>query len=87
MPLERLPDGRLGVASAGAGPITVNVTNAPAGVERVRSTPDANGGTRIDIELRRMVEDMGERMLSDRGSPWARALSRTLGVNPARTIG
>ena len=33
-----------------------------------------------------MVEDMGERMLSDRGSPWARALSRSFGVNPARTI-
>jgi hypothetical protein len=87
MPLSRLPDGRLGVASASPGPITVNVTNAPAGVERVRSAPDGNGGTRIDIQLRRMVEDMGERMLSDRGSPWARALSRTLGVNPARTIG
>jgi phage-related minor tail protein len=87
MPLSRLPDGRLGVTSAGgAGPVTVNVINAPAGVERVRSAPDGNGGTRVDVELRRMVEDMGERMLSDRGSPWARALSRTLGVNPARTI-
>jgi hypothetical protein len=87
MPLSRLPDGRLGVSTAGgAGPVTVNVINAPAGVERVRSAPDGNGGTRIDVELRRMVEDMGERMLSDRGSPWARALSRTLGVNPARTI-
>jgi phage-related minor tail protein len=87
MPLSRLPDGRLGVGSAGAGPITVNVTNAPAGVERVSTARDGTGGTRIDVELRRMVEDMGERMLSDRGSPWARALSRTLGVNPARTIG
>jgi phage-related minor tail protein len=87
MPLSRLPDGRLGVTNAGGpGPVTVNVINAPAGVERVRSAPDGNGGTRIDVELRRMVEDMGERMLSDRGSPWARALSRTLGVNPARTI-
>ena len=88
MPLSRLPDGRLGVASpAGAGPVTVNVMNAPAGTTaRATSSPDGSGGTRIDVELRRMVEDMGERMLSDRGSPWARALSRSFGVNPARTI-
>ena len=88
MPLSRLPDGRLGVVSAaGAGPVTVNVMNAPAGTTaRATASPDGSGGTRIDVELRRMVEDMGERMLSDRGSPWARALSRSFGVNPARTI-
>ena len=87
MPLGRLPDGRLGVASGGAAAINVTVNNHAGAQVTPRSTKDGEGRPGLDIDIRRMVEDMGERMLSDRGSRWQRALSRTIGSNPASTIG
>ena len=87
MPLGRLPDGRLGVASSGTSAINVTVNNHAGDQVTPRATKDGEGRPGIDIDIRRMVEDMGERMLSDRGSRWQRALSRTIGSNPASTIG
>ena len=87
MPLGRLPDGRLGVASSGSSAITVTVNNHAGDQVTPRATKDDEGRPGVDIDIRRMVEDMGERMLSDRGSRWQRALSRTIGSNPASTIG
>ena len=87
MPLGRLPDGRLGVASGGTAAINVTVNNHAGDQVTPRATKDGEGRPGIDIDIRRMVEDMGERMLSDRGSRWQRALSRTIGSNPASTIG
>ena len=78
-----------GLASPAAAASAINVTvNNHAGDQvTTRATKDGEGRPGIDIDIRRMVEDMGERMLSDRGSRWQRALSRTIGSNPASTIG
>jgi len=60
MPLQRGSDGKLGVASSGgggrAGNVTVNVFNAPAGVESQQTTTDAQGNSRVDITLRKAVD-------------------------------
>jgi hypothetical protein len=87
MPLGRLPDGRLGVAGGGTAAINVTVNNHAGDQVTSRATKHGEGRPGVDIDIRRMVEDMGERMLSDRGSRWQRALSRTIGSNPASTIG
>jgi phage-related minor tail protein len=88
MPLSRLPDGRLGVANGGGNAAPEIHIHDHAGVSKeTKQSTGSRGQPRVDVELRRMVEDMGERMLSSRGSSWQRALSRTIGSNPARTIG
>jgi phage-related minor tail protein len=60
VPLKRGADGNLGIASSGpggsAGNVTVNVINAPAGVESQRTTTDAQGNTRIDVTLKTAID-------------------------------
>ena len=60
MPLRRGSDGRLGVAAAGGSgggsKVTVNVINAPAGVESQQTSTDAQGNTRVDITLKKAVD-------------------------------
>lgn len=85
VPLRRGPDGSLGVGATES-QVNVNIRNYGAQVTATKST-DSQGRPSIDIEVRRMVQDLGERLLSDRGSPWHRALSRTIGSNPATTVG
>jgi X-X-X-Leu-X-X-Gly heptad repeat protein len=88
MPLSRLPDGRLGVTGGSSNAAPEIHIHDHAGVSKeTKQSTGGQGQPRVDVELRRMVEDMGERMLSNRGSTWQRALSRTIGSNPARTIG
>jgi hypothetical protein len=86
--LSRLPDGRLGVTggSSNAAP-EIHIHDHTGVSKETKQSTGSQGQPRVDVELRRMVEDMGERMLSNRGSTWQRALSRTIGSNPARTIG
>ena len=59
VPLKRGADGNLGIASSGGGRggnVTVNVINAPAGVESQQTTTDAQGNTRVDITLKKAVD-------------------------------
>ncbi|WP_316234671.1 hypothetical protein [Bradyrhizobium sp. SZCCHNR1020] len=59
VPLKRDGSGNLGIASSGGGRggnVTVNVINAPAGVESQQTTTDAQGNTRVDITLKKAVD-------------------------------
>jgi hypothetical protein len=43
-------------ALGGGGSVTVNVINAPAGVQNQQTTRDAQGNTRVDITLKKAVD-------------------------------
>jgi lambda family phage tail tape measure protein len=56
VPLKRGADGNLGIASSGGGRgvnVTVNVHNAPAGVQSQTSRVDSNGNIAVDVILKR----------------------------------
>jgi hypothetical protein len=48
--------GQMAALGGGAGSVTVNVINAPAGVQGQRTTRDAQGNTRVDITLKKAVD-------------------------------
>jgi phage-related minor tail protein len=82
MPLRRGSDGKLGVASSGGGGrggnVTVNVINAPAGVESQQTTTDAQGNTRVDITLKKAIDGaVGDSIVSGSGQ---RALKSNYGI-------
>jgi hypothetical protein len=53
----------------------------------VKQSTDANGQMRLDIMVKSLVDDRMTAAASDRGHPFTKRLSRTLGVNPAGSIG
>lgn len=66
----------------GAGPITVNVMNAPAGTTaEARTTRDGNG-VKIDVMLKRMVDDTGAAAIASGESATNAALERRYGLTP-----
>jgi hypothetical protein len=84
VPLHRGSDGKLGVASSGgrgrAGNVTVNVINAPAGVESQQTTTDGQGNQRIDIVLNKKVDSaVGDSLVNGSGR---RVLASNFGVKP-----
>jgi phage-related minor tail protein len=62
MPLRRGSDRKLGVAAGGGGGgvnVTVNVQNAPAGVQSQASRVDSNGNVSVDVILKKPVNRQG----------------------------
>jgi hypothetical protein len=62
--------------------IKVNVVNAPAGVDDVRSSRGSDGSLTLDVILRKM-DQRNVAAFKDRGHPMTRALAQTFGVNMA----
>src|SRR5215831_16936022 len=59
VPLKRGPDGNLGIAASGGGRgvnVTVNVHNAPTGVQSQRSRVDPNGNVAVDVMLKKAID-------------------------------
>jgi phage-related minor tail protein len=83
MPLRRGSDGKLGVAASGGGRgvnVTVNVHNAPAGVQSQTSRVDSKGNVAVDVVLKRWGDGMVGDSLSN-GSG-LRVLKRNFGIKP-----
>jgi hypothetical protein len=83
MPLRRGSDGKLGVASSGgggrSGNVTVNVINAPAGVQSQQTTTDGQGNKRVDIVLNKAIDNaVGDSMANGAGR---RTLRNRYGIN------
>jgi hypothetical protein len=87
VPLKRGADGNLGIAASGGGRgvnVTVNVHNAPAGVQSQTSRVGANGNVAVDVILKKAVDGMVADSLSN-GSGRG-VLAREFGVKPFRAI-
>ena len=83
MPLKRGADGNLGIAASGGGRgvnVTVNVHNAPAGVQSRTSRVDSNGNVAVDVVLKKAIDGMvGDSLSNGSGR---RVLKRDFGVKP-----
>jgi phage-related minor tail protein len=83
VPLKRGADGNLGIAASGGGRgvnVTVNVHNAPAGVQSQTSRVDSNGNVAVDVILKKAVDGMvGESLSNGSG---LRVLKRNFGIKP-----
>ena len=77
MPLTRMPDGKLGVASGGMN-VTVN-NNAP-GAE-IRTGSDGNGGLTIDVIMKSVAA-----AVSRGGNPVADSLERSYALNRGKAL-
>jgi hypothetical protein len=68
VPLKRGSDGNLGIAASGGGRgvnVTVNVHNAPAGVQSQTSRVDSNGNVAVDVMLNKWGDEMVAKSLSN----------------------
>jgi hypothetical protein len=68
VPLKRGSDGNLGIAASGGGRgvnVTVNVHNAPAGVQSQTSRVDSNGNVAVDVMLNKWGDGMVANSLSN----------------------
>jgi len=82
MPLKRGADGKLGVASQGAGNVVVNVINNGEGQAKTEKRSDGRGGSIIDV----VIEQVRGAIASDisRGSgPVPAAMQSSYGLNRA----
>jgi phage-related minor tail protein len=83
MPLRRGSDGKLGVAAGGGGggvSVTVNVQNAPAGVQSQASRVDSNGNVSVDVILKKPVNSVLTDSLAN--GDGRRLLERKFGIKP-----
>src|SRR5690606_16195191 len=91
MPLARTASGKLGVAAAGiaggGGDVEVHVHNAPAGSTATARTSQGANGMRIDIELKRMVEDQVSGQIDSGRSKINQSMERRYGLDPTRGMG
>lgn len=78
MPLTRMPNGRLGVASTGggnSGNVQVNVYNSSNSKAEVRQSESANGGKTIDV----LIGDVVAKQMNTPGSKLNRTVSTYTG--------
>jgi phage-related minor tail protein len=83
VPLKRGADGNLGISASGGGRgvnVTVNVHNAPAGVQSQTSRVDSKGNIAVDVILKKAVDGIvGDSLSNGSGR---RVLARDFGVKP-----
>ena len=80
VPLKRGADGNLGIAASGGGRgvnVTVNVHNAPAGVQSQTSRVDSKGNVAVDVVLKKIDGLVGDSISNGAGG---RALKRDFGI-------
>jgi phage-related minor tail protein len=83
VPLKRGADGNLGIAASGGGRgvnVTVNVHNAPAGVQSQTSRVDSNGNVAVDVFLKKSVNSVLIDSLAN--GDGRRVLAREFGIKP-----
>lgn len=81
--------GQMAAIGAGmsSGDVNVIINNAPAGGADVKKSRNQDGGVNLEITFGRMIDDRMNAAAADRGSSFNRTLRRTIGSNPASTIG
>jgi len=84
MPLRRGPDGRLGVSAAGGGVVfqpQIIVNNAPTGTE-VKTSRGANGQPRIEVMIKRSMDDNNAALIDSGESATNKSLERRYNLRP-----
>jgi hypothetical protein len=73
----------LGRMAGGGGPVSVHITNAPPGTTaEATTTREPGGGTRIDIALKRHIDDRAAALVDSGQSAVNSSIERRYGLTP-----
>jgi hypothetical protein len=73
----------MGGMRSGAGPVTIHVNNAPAGTQAsATASTDSSGGTRVDIWLKRQIDDAVAAHIDTGQSSVNQSMERRYGLTP-----